>query len=1713
MTKSRTRRIVWRKPHAVLMLALLLLLYWCIPVTVSAEEVTDSGPSAVVDDGGGGSDANVESVVAPASESTGSPDIPEPVELATVLTPSPGSAEIVEVEVTGQDTNQLDNFATGDDPMETEFENDPASITVTETFKNQPGQDTTIAPDAVADETQVVVTETQQPIVDTQQPVDETQQPITESAEQLLEQIQDAGVEVNVDVERVDDTLIRTTVTESENAIQKAVSEALNAADGNTQSITIRVAAGEYNGDIQISKEGLNEDFTLYILADDSYTESTTEDGLIDKDTITTQSQSSPVLDGNILIAHINVIMAGLYLSQGNRIEFEDAEVTYNGTELTETFIAEPQTPPTGGEDPITSPAVTQTGTGSPDTEQTPAEPEPSIPEDQVEKEPYAIPEGSAYIYEISKEYQYKNTAESNAINDALEGALTYLRDLYTGEGNSQTERIATIVVQDGTYQGGIGANQSGSNSVIESLILEILNLKQSSADTSDMTIRIASHDSIEEDENGRITQIHAGSEGNVKVEGTIDIAFNGLNILLAGLYLSTRDAVNISNADSVKYFGTRQDDVVNLNVSGVSDEVYIDTGTGNDTVNADLYKQANVEAGVSIDEDLINSFKDAVTLLLPKSDATGSEIAGALGQVVLQLKENLVNGIQGSLGDISTVQVGVALGEGEDSANIRIFNSSDIVTSLLGNVNPENNKQQYSFSFAVDMTAADLQVSGGSGDDQISIGGGRTNTTAQELMQALMKMVNSELKNEQKLPLTSITLNGGLGDDVLTVDTTSAFSTWGGTSIQVHGQDGFDRLHLTGKLDDQVSEDQRITLNQDGTELTIKAMAQITLLGDLTDNVLTIDFRQTLKVVLSAIDALTDALLNKRTININEIQSGTKAQPFTNYVVPIQQKEATAENTNLTYYYNCVDFSLEDAGLVIPEGGVTLSNILISNDPTQSISGAIVVERLIVPGLNVLIMADIIDVTGQVRAKNLLLSAYGEDEALVAFETQIVEDDLNENSDLRVELGLYEADRFLRSNVTSTADIQTAQSVDMAVRLILNKAFLPGADILGALTGKDFNPVTLKFGKAEVNLFGKILAGGYIHAQANVDVSIDATNQLIAVFVPVSLAVSSGHAKVITGEDAVLKSGYFSDTERNNAGILLAARSSNDLVSYTYGGALKFSISLGVVEFETIAQITGNANVNAGGSVKLLASSIAESVSYATGKPSNVFNVDPQSGVFIAGNFILSETNAVIDGNATVTANQGDVVVDAFADSRASTVSLAIPFNNKPVSEQLTPFKLVPFVEKLIGVRAASNQSFKGKLLALVTGSNSLGNLLKNGTEAVPGDESKNQVVGALGVSYVRNDNLAKISTTGTVSASDSLKVHATGTTVSSLRADGSLYRTPSILDGVLSNVFEGGPYATLEAVPKNAIGAGIAVQVFMHNNDAIIENGQIQAKNLSVAVNALDADSSVVAKAGHTPNEAQTKLGIGGAITVHVANIYNNAQVKKNAEYQINGGDVEVIAKGQGTYVTVADASGKRSRLSINLGPVSIPVTPAFQMTNSSAGVGAGIAVEVINVDTLAQIEDDVSFGDNQLNSLNVEAAFDADFYIEAAAGSTGGTSVAPVMALSVSGVNTLANVGKMTGATVQMPGAVSVTANTSAVRKMIADAKAVGSRAGAGAAVGLSILDDSAVANLLTGVKAASVIVSADSISRISQTIYASAAGAAPAPRGGHNSYGKC
>ena len=146
----------------------------------------------------------------------------------------------------------------------------------------------------------------------------------------------------NTPQDTTDDTYVRTRETTTDNAINKAVQEALARATTDSKYITIVVSEGQYDGDITVDATGKNlaDGFKLYVLAEDSY-KAPEEGGIIDKTTVGAQSEGGANVTGNITVnaaKNFELIMAGLYLSVNSLVEAKNkASVTIYGTQEADT--------------------------------------------------------------------------------------------------------------------------------------------------------------------------------------------------------------------------------------------------------------------------------------------------------------------------------------------------------------------------------------------------------------------------------------------------------------------------------------------------------------------------------------------------------------------------------------------------------------------------------------------------------------------------------------------------------------------------------------------------------------------------------------------------------------------------------------------------------------------------------------------------------------------------------------------------------------------------------------------------------------------------------------------------------------------------------------------------------------------------------------------------------------------------------------------------------------------------------------------------------------------------------------------------------------------------------------------------------------------------------------------------------------------------------
>ena len=242
------------------------------------------------------------------------------VERVPLETPS-GTATVAEVvEGTGEEENNI----VSDDQKS--FSNDAPSVTITETYVTNDTSETPPEDKIYGMEP----TNTEYTITDTGEFLDKNSQAKvkTTGAEVTVtagEPVTPEAPEGSTGQQDPEVTITKTTVTKSESAIEKAVRDALSKATRDTKSIAITVAAGTYNGDIDIKArptDNVSSDMVLYILGAGSYTEPD-KDKIIDKTSLNEGADPSVVVRGNINIDGINVIMAGIYLSMDHLVNIK----------------------------------------------------------------------------------------------------------------------------------------------------------------------------------------------------------------------------------------------------------------------------------------------------------------------------------------------------------------------------------------------------------------------------------------------------------------------------------------------------------------------------------------------------------------------------------------------------------------------------------------------------------------------------------------------------------------------------------------------------------------------------------------------------------------------------------------------------------------------------------------------------------------------------------------------------------------------------------------------------------------------------------------------------------------------------------------------------------------------------------------------------------------------------------------------------------------------------------------------------------------------------------------------------------------------------------------------------------------------------------------------------------------------------------------------
>ena len=242
------------------------------------------------------------------------PDVSNSVE----LTAKEGSATIVEHD-DGSGTNQVSTIGT---EAELKFTNDLDSYTRVTTENTETG--------------------------------DKTEQLYRTEDEQTITLPKDAPTPDPSKVEKTeseqkegDTQKVTKEVVPSENAIQKAIDKAMESLTNSSKSITISVAAGEYNGNITIDSSKATavtdtnfwETFVLNLVADDAYTKPSDASTLIDQSTFNANSKGLVHVNGSITINGVTVQIVGVYFSDSSTTTVDGRTVTIIGTVKDDTVV------------------------------------------------------------------------------------------------------------------------------------------------------------------------------------------------------------------------------------------------------------------------------------------------------------------------------------------------------------------------------------------------------------------------------------------------------------------------------------------------------------------------------------------------------------------------------------------------------------------------------------------------------------------------------------------------------------------------------------------------------------------------------------------------------------------------------------------------------------------------------------------------------------------------------------------------------------------------------------------------------------------------------------------------------------------------------------------------------------------------------------------------------------------------------------------------------------------------------------------------------------------------------------------------------------------------------------------------------------------------------------------------------------------------------
>ncbi|MDM0029447.1 leukotoxin LktA family filamentous adhesin [Variovorax saccharolyticus] len=546
-------------------------------------------------------------------------------------------------------------------------------------------------------------------------------------------------------------------------------------------------------------------------------------------------------------------------------------------------------------------------------------------------------------------------------------------------------------------------------------------------------------------------------------------------------------------------------------------------------------------------------------------------------------------------------------------------------------------------------------------------------------------------------------------------------------------------------------------------------------------------------------------------------------------------------------------------------------------------------------------------------------------------------------------------------------------------------------------------------------------LDGAKISA-ANIDLAATATRT------DSSLAVSSGVEKA----ESIASIGI--QSSQLHARDALTANARADVTTGTY--TLPVAVTVQRASADASVTVGGSSAISTGGDTALAASATVTTVATPTSALANlagdaavaVSDVSSNARVRVTGTADL-QAGGKLGLAATNTVNTTSVADASAAGSNAAGASVAVSkISTNTVAAvdgdaHVSAGSLDVAATSSHAVTASARSAAHGASqdsTGQSQGSQVLTQYKDNASTADNADGEGIKVAGAVVVSDLKATTQAYLASTQAATVTGAAAVRTQSVSTVDAKADGSATSgSTGVAAAVAINL---GTIANEAYVAQDLSAGSLAVSATLPATPA--------------ATNSFT--TSAVSGAG------ASSVGVAGSLSVNAIDSATTASLRTGSHVTLTGTARDVALRAVDATASHASA------------------TPADGITTGGdkVGIGASVAVNVVATRTRAALEDGARL--EGARDLAVTAVSTHDVKTEAEAGSEGGVSITPSVAVSVVNRTTQANLGSAASA-LALSGDLALEATQTSTTETTAKGSAVGGKAAIGAAVAVALVDD--------------------------------------------------